>query len=94
MTTEDLKIGRAYRAKRPRPGSPVGLVNDRQIKWLGATSVQYDSPSVGMGRRFPEISIEAFLKWASHDVTDELPEGEWQTWSAYRRARAGGSASD
>ena len=88
MTTDDLKIGRAYRAKRPAPAGPISLVNDRQIKWLDASTLQYDSPSVAEGRHFPRVSIESFLEWASHDVTDELPPGDWESWRDYLRKRA------
>lgn len=39
--------------------------------------IQYDSPSVGQGKHYPKISLQKFLKWASHDITDKLPKGEW-----------------
>ncbi len=39
--------------------------------------VQYDSPSLNLGKHYPKISLSKFLKWASHDVTEELPKGEW-----------------
>jgi len=58
----------------------MGLVNDRTILHIGATTVQYDSPSVSFGRHFPSVSREKFLAWAERDVTDELPQGEFATW--------------
>ncbi|ELY5803530.1 hypothetical protein SNN69_002916 [Cronobacter sakazakii] len=79
--TIELKIGRCYRAKKPRPaGQFTTCVNDRQIIHIGINTVQYDGPSVHAGRKYPTVSKEKFLEWASHDVTDELPPGEWQTW--------------
>lgn len=76
-----LKVNRCYRAKKPRPaGQFVSYVNDRQIVRLGVNTVQYDGPAVHSGRRYPIISKEEFLEWASHDVTDHLPPGEWQLW--------------
>lgn len=79
MTKDDLKAGHVYEAKKPKKGWD-GLVNDRQIMWMsrGEDRVQYDSPSVDHGRRFPIISVEAFLKWAGQDVTDSMPKGEWR----------------
>lgn len=78
----ELKVGRTYRAKRPAAAGDYlsPLVNDRTIVWLGMLEVQYDGPSVGFGRHYPKVSIEAFLKWAARDVTDELPDGEYAKW--------------
>lgn len=79
--TLELKIGRCYRAKKPRPaGQFTSYANDRQILRITSTTVQYDGPSVHAGRHYPTVSKEKFLEWASHDVTDELPPGEWQLW--------------
>ena len=77
----DLKVGRCYRAKKPRPaGQFTSYANDRQIIRIGFDSVQYDGPSIHAGRKYPSVSKADFIAWASHDVTDELPPGEWQTW--------------
>ncbi|EPY4802965.1 hypothetical protein ACXDID_003978 [Klebsiella pneumoniae] len=78
----EIKVGRTYRAKRPRAAGTViqPLVNDRTVIWCSATSVQYDSPSVSFGRHYPRVSIEKFRAWASRDVTDELPQGEYAPW--------------
>lgn len=75
--TEELKleVGRVYRGKRPRNCS--GLTNDRVITHIGWNHVQYDSPSVAMGRHYPSVTKEAFLTWAARDVTEEMPAGEW-----------------
>jgi hypothetical protein len=80
MTELTLTVGRTYRAKKP--ANSRGLVNDRTILWIDSlgTVVQYDGPAVGMGRHYPKVSREDFLKWASRDVTDELPEGEYANW--------------
>jgi hypothetical protein len=78
MEKSDLKVGRVYRAKHPKMMGIVDrLVNDRSIVWMGETQLQYDSPSVAIGRKLPRVSIEAFLKWAGKDVTELLPEGKW-----------------
>ncbi|MEG5932484.1 hypothetical protein UXN85_20675 [Enterobacter hormaechei] len=73
-----LTVGRVYRGRLPRNCS--GLVNDRLITYIGWDSVQYDSPSVGMGRHYPTVSKEQFIAWAARDVTDELPKGEWMDY--------------
>ncbi len=39
--------------------------------------VQFDSPSVRLGRKQPMIPATKFLKWARRNVTDLLPKGEW-----------------
>ena len=85
----ELKVGRCYRAKRP---AMAGLhVNDRSILYISPSGelVQYDSPSVPNGRKYPTIKHEKFEAWASHDVTDELPTGEWQDFFAWQRRRKG-----
>lgn len=84
--TLELIVGRTYRGKNVAQSD--GLVNDRTIKYIGADFVQYDGPAVKNGRHYPKVSHEAFLKWASHDVTDELPVGEYQTWASYRASKA------
>ena len=83
MSNLELKIGRTYRAKKPRKAGDwqQPLVNDRTIKWMNSEEVQYDGPSVAIGRNYPRVSIEKFLAWADKDVTDLLPEGEYAQWS-------------
>lgn len=81
MTELVIKIGRCYRAKTPRSaGQFMPMVNDRQVTWFNGSHVQYDGPSVHAGRHYPTVTLQKFLDWASHDVTDELPKGEWQEW--------------
>lgn len=82
LSADVLVIGRTYRAKRPAAAGDFTALcyNDRTVMWLGGDVVQYDGPSVAIGRRYPKVTVEAFLKWASHDVTDELPEGEYAPW--------------
>lgn len=78
--TLELKEGRTYRGKRPKPvrcGS-VQLVNDRTIIWLGVLDVQYDGPAVATGRHYPRTTRERFLAWADKDITDQLPDGEYE----------------
>lgn len=53
MKIEDLKVGRVYRAKRPRVVHTLGgsYINDRQILSISPfeETIQYDSPKVGFG---------------------------------------------
>ena len=87
LTREDLKVGRVYCAKRPRP-IMLGfdrLYNDRQIRWMGAFEMQYDGPTVKNGSRYPRITIEKFLKWADRDVTDECPPGDWRPYGPHQK---------
>ena len=85
----DLVVGRAYRAKNPAMANGF-LVNDRVITWISSDGeqVQYDGPSVAMGRRFPIVSRGAFEKWASHDLTDALAIDEFMGWSEYQIKKA------
>lgn len=78
-----LKVGRTYRAKKPAKAGDWRdpMINDRTIKWIGGEEVQYDGPSVAFGRHYPRVSLEKFLKWADMDVTDSLPDGEYEKWS-------------
>lgn len=79
----ELRVGRTYRAKKPGKAGDWRdpMINDRTIKWIGCEEVQYDGPSVAFGRHYPRVSIEKFLKWAERDVTDVLPEGDYEKWS-------------
>lgn len=90
MKIEDLKAGRVYRAKRPRVVHTLGgsYINDRQILSISPfeDTIQYDSPKVGFGSRYPVISVEKFLKWAAKDITDDLPPDEWEE---YKRCKSG-----
>lgn len=78
----ELRAGRTYRGKKPRPVSRGfdRLVNDRSIIWVGASEVQYDGPAVKRGSRYPRVDIAEFLAWADRDVTDELPAGQYAEW--------------
>lgn len=69
MKIEDLKVGRVYRAKRPRVVHTLGgsYINDRQILYISPfkETIQYDSPKVGFGSRYPVISVEKISKMGS-----------------------------
>lgn len=78
LSPQSLKPGRVYRAQKPRCSN--GYVNDRQIIWTNGEQVQYNGPAVAAGRRYPIIPMVQFLQWASHDVTELLPENGWQAW--------------
>lgn len=82
METLQLRVNRTYRAKKPaQAGSWLRPeVNDRTILYISVGTLQYDGPSVKPGAKYPTVSIEAFLKWAASDVTDQLPDGEYASW--------------
>jgi len=69
LTADQLEAGDTYRGKKPRR---VGeQYDDRTILYVGMRTVQYDSVNVAQGRRFPSVSTERFLQWASHKVDAE-----------------------
>ena len=78
LTKEDLKVGSTYRAKRYKEVmisfNRLGSNNDRIIVWMSDTKVQYDSDTVKMGRRFPIVDIEKFLRWAKEEIKEEKKE--------------------
>ena len=65
MKIEDLKVGRVYRAKRPRVVHTLGgsYINDRQILYISPfeETIQYDSPKVGFGSRYPVINEKIYV---------------------------------
>lgn len=79
----EIRTGRTYRAKSP--GYAKGFVNDRTVVWVDRANrtVQYDGPAITLGRTRPLISLDAFLEWAKHDITQQLPAGEYQQWGDY-----------
>lgn len=79
----DVKVGRTYRAKSP--GYAKGFVNDRTVLWVDRANrtLQYDGPAIAIGRTRPLVSLDAFLEWAKHDITQQLPAGEYQQWGDY-----------
>lgn len=91
MKIEDLKVGRVYRAKRPRVVHTLGgsYINDRQILYISPfeETIQYDTPKVGFGSRYPVISVEKFLKWAAKDITDDLPPAEWEEYKMCKNGK-------
>ena len=78
----EIVKGRVYRAKKPAQAG-WNLVNDRQVIYINTLDgmLQYDGPAVANGRKYPRVSIEAFIKWAARDVTDELPKDEWAQYT-------------
>lgn len=81
LTAADILTGHIYEAKRPACASAF-LFNDRQVTWVSAdrSLVQYDSPTVPDGRRYPKVTMEKFLKWARRDVTTLMPPNGWRVW--------------
>lgn len=75
----ELIHGHVYEAKKPQK-TFLGFYNDRQITYLSDTQVQYDSPTVCLGGKYPTIAREKFEKWAGKDVTEEMPANlDWRT---------------
>ena len=72
---------RTYRGKEPKP-TANGFVDDRTITYVSSWSnaIGYTSPAFAGTRR---ILAQTFLKWASHDVTEQLPAGCYMTWEQY-----------
>ena len=73
LKPDDIKTGKTYRAKRPKRLAFTNAHNDRTVLWMSSvgsisTKVQYNSPAVHIGRRYPIVPMEKFLKWASHEV--------------------------
>jgi hypothetical protein len=77
-----VTAGRTYEGKTPRNSG--GLVNDRQVVWMGIDSVQYDSPTVKWGQKLPTVSKEKFAKWVGADVTEQMPKGEWRQFDSLK----------
>jgi hypothetical protein len=72
LTAEQIVVGRTYRAKRPTKNWISGQIdNDRVVIWMDTerSIAQYDGPTVAIGRHYPKVDMEKFLKWASHEVT-------------------------
>jgi hypothetical protein len=82
VTANDVKVGRIFSAKRPSVSGDIfcPVYNDRQVVHVDALGllVQYDSPAVKLGRHYPRVPMEKFLKWAGADVTDSCPDGGWR----------------
>ena len=79
LTKEDLTAGHCYSAKKPSKVGLFGYYNDREIVCLSPNTVQYDSPTVKIGRKRPTVPIGKFLSWAKEDITDLMPEnGYWR----------------
>lgn len=50
----------------------------KNIETIWDHVVQYDSPSVKRGKKYPTMPMAKFLKWAAEDVTSKMPEnGDW-----------------
>ena len=76
----NIELGHVYRAKKPKRISlfmAPDFYDDRQVKYVSATQVQYDSPTVRNGRKYPTIDRAKFEAWSGSDVTDGYPEGDW-----------------
>ena len=76
-----VETGRVYEGKKRRRCGYIfnPVWNDRQVVYCSETVVQYDSPTVSNGRKYPMVSVEQFLKWAGRDVTDEMPDRDWRS---------------
>ena len=77
-TVDPFRVGRVFAAKKPKRVGFSGFWDDRQILWAGRDQIQYDSPALGLGRRYPMVTRQAFEAWAGQDVTDQVPEDSWR----------------
>lgn len=80
LTKEDLIVGHVYSAKKKRIiGLFTRYYNDRAIiRKLAGGAIQYDSPTIKVGRHYPKNTEEQFLKWAKEDITNITPEDDWR----------------
>ncbi len=81
ITEDQVKVGCTFAAKKPRTVNPFApLLDDRQVLYVDHVDgiVQYDSPTVRRGAKYPKVSMDAFLRWAGEDVTSKMPKGEWR----------------
>ena len=69
-----------YHQLRSLTSLPAQFVLHAIRRVCGANGyVQYDSPTIHTGRKYPQVSIEKFLNWAKEDVTNKMPSGdEWR----------------
>lgn len=77
LTEAALKQGETYRAKRYKEF--FGSNNDRTIIHINRDKklLQYDSDTVKIGRNFPTVTFEQFLRWANDIVCiGDLRKGE------------------
>jgi len=78
----EIILNHIYRAKRPRAvGVILELFDDRQVIHVTETRVQYDSPTVPRGRKFPTVDRAKFEAWVGQDVTAGYPKGDWAEWT-------------
>jgi hypothetical protein len=76
---------RTYRAKKPKQ-TKNGYVNDRTLVYLNFFgAIKYSSPNGPLRL----TTRESFERWASHDVTEQLPAGCYMTWEQYQNQRMG-----
>jgi hypothetical protein len=84
LTAEDIQVGKTYRAKRYQTGLFGYGNNDRYVLWRGmrnmkvrgegyrnVEAVQYDSDIVRFNGHYPFATVEAFVRWASHEVKED-----------------------
>lgn len=70
LTADDIKENCCYRGKHPGHAGPNKTLNDRWVIHISPmrTRVQYDSSAVHDGQQYPSVTMDEFLKWASHQV--------------------------
>mgnify|MGYP000129276497 CR=1 FL=1 len=77
----EILRGHIYRAKRPKPsGGFFAVFDDRVVVYVTPTQVQYDSPTVRQGRKFPAVDRTKFETWVGTDVTEGYPLSGWAEW--------------
>lgn len=83
----EILCGHVYRAKRPKPSGSFfePVFDDRSVLYIseplfGEPRVQYDSPTVRSGRKYPMVDRSKFERWAGQDVTEGYPDDGWAPW--------------
>lgn len=70
--TNQYKVGQLWRAKKPRAVNTFACTqyDDREIIWVSPckTKIQYDSPAIRNGRKYPIVFVERFDKWAGEKL--------------------------
>jgi hypothetical protein len=90
MKSADIKPGRIYEARHPKPVAGRGklydgktYIDDRLVLWINhtRTRVQWDGPSVrSQGGKLQVTDMRVFLKWVGREITSIMTDGEWREW--------------
>jgi len=71
LTVSDIEVGKTYRGNsRRRKRVWNGAWDDRTVIWMNhdRSRVQYDGLGVPMGRHYPTVDMDKFLRWVGKEV--------------------------